>query len=549
MSQDKSGDRELQREIENLTQRIAQLDRKLFDMSSLLQAGKAFDNTLEADPLFTIYTSIVNERFGLDAYAFFVLDDDKEIFQMVRGVGLAEDVGPDFSFPRREGLLWQTILQGRPFSTVDAVGQPRFVVPFQEFNLHVLRSRLFVPLVYHGNVVGLLSIGEKGDRCGYSDEDVDFLGILAEQASVSITTTQLYEKNQRDKAELDKTVKNLSILYNIGRALIHISDLKNLLKFILGQAIETTEAQKGSLMLWDANIGRLVVRVVKGLPDPKVEEAINSGEMECSTFAAGEGVAGQVFVEKEPMIINATDEDKRYEERDASNVNSILCTPLVANDEAIGVINITNKIGARGFSQEDLELLNALANQAAVAINNATLYEMAITDELTKIYIRRFFNLRLEAELKRAKRYGQKLSLAICDLDHFKSVNDNYGHQVGDEVLVQVAALLKSSLREIDVPARYGGEEFGVILPETDMEGALSMAERIRQSVAGATIEGLPKQITISIGLAEAPTHGVEMDELIRAADTALYRAKSEGRNRVCVYQENEKMPEKPEEE
>jgi len=186
----------------------------------------------------------------------------------------------------------------------------------------------------------------------------------------------------------------------------------------------------------------------------------------------GEGIDGKVFQKLKPIIANSTTDDDRYMAREASNVDSILCIPLIASDEPIGVINITNKKNGKKFTHEDVDLLTALGNQAAVAINNATLYEMAITDELTKLYIRRYFNVRLDTEMKRARRYGHKLALAICDLDHFKSVNDTFGHQVGDIVLTKVADMVKMRVREI--------EELPIILPETDYRGAVAMAERRR---------------------------------------------------------------------
>jgi GAF domain-containing protein len=373
-----------------------ELEHRLFDLTNLLQAGRALDNLLGVQELYNVYANIVRERFGADTVALFVMDPAGDRFQLVRSFGLA-DLPNGFSFPRQEGLLWRAILQGKPFSTADSQGTPRFKIPFEQLHLHSLRSQAFVPLNHQGKVVGLLSIGDKQDGDPYEDDELEFLHVLAEDAAVAITTAQLYEKNERDRAELDKTVKNLSILYNIGRALIHINDLKNLLKFILGQATDTTGAQKGSLMLFDQYSGRLVVRVVKGLPDPRTEDAINSGTIICRSFAVGEGIAGQVFQTRLPIIVNATEDDERYVQNDESNVQSILCIPLIAADEAIGVINITNKIGGGGgFSNEDLELMTALGNQAAVAINNAQLYEMAITDELTKLFIRRYFNLKLE---------------------------------------------------------------------------------------------------------------------------------------------------------
>jgi len=442
----------------------------------------------------------------------------------------------DFSFPRQEGLLWRAIMQGKPFATTDSQGAPRFKIPFDQFGLHMLHSALFVPLIQQSRVIGLLSVGEKEDGRVYQEDELQFLQMLAEQAAVSISTANLYEKNERGRAELDKTVKNLSILYNIGRAMIHISDLKNLLRFILGQAIETTEAQKGSLMLFDQNTGRLAVRVVKGLPDLKTEEAINAGTVVCRSFAVGEGIAGRVFQTKQPIIANVTDDDERYVKHDESNVQSILCIPLIASDEAIGVVNITNKIGGRGFISEDLELLTALGNQAAVAISNAQLYELAITDELTKLYIRRYFNARLDGEIRRCQRYGHTMSLVLGDLDHFKDVNDTYGHQMGDLVLQTVAHVLRTNARELDVPARFGGEEFAVILPETDSSGAMVMAERVRKAVEATKVDDLPQTVTISFGIASFPEHGKSTRELIKAADTALYQAKKQGRNRVCSF-------------
>ncbi|MDP8223753.1 MAG: diguanylate cyclase [Candidatus Lernaella stagnicola] len=527
----------LETQLEELRRENYKLDQELFNLTSLLQANKAFDNVLEAREVYVIYTSIVHERFGLKSYALFVMSEDRTAFNMERGFGLPDSLPVDFSFPWHEGLLWQAILQGQPFSVVDNRGKPRFRVPFEQHRLNELDAKYFLPLVHGGEVVGFLAVGKKEDGTTLSDNDIEFLATLSSHAAVSMKTTMLYEKNQQDKTELDKMVKNLSMLYDIGAAMIHISDLKKLLKFILGEAINTTASQKGSLMLYDTATQRLMVRVVKGLPDKRDEEAINNGERECTSFAVGEGIAGRVFETKKAIIVNSADKDDRYESHEQSNVVSILCLPLVAADEPIGVINITNKKDGKPFTPEDLELLTAMANQAAVAINNATLYEMAITDELTKIYIRRFFNIRLAAELKRAERYGKRVSVAICDLDKFKSVNDTYGHDVGDSTLIKIADVLRTRVREVDTPARFGGEEFSVVFPETGVEGASAVAERVREAVAEAEVPGLPRKVTISIGIASFPDHASDSAGLIRAADIALYKAKHGGRNRVCIYE------------
>ncbi|MBN2705215.1 MAG: GGDEF domain-containing protein [Deltaproteobacteria bacterium] len=172
---------------------------------------------------------------------------------------------------------------------------------------------------------------------------------------------------------------------------------------------------------------------------------------------------------------------------------------------------------------------------------------LSLTDFLTGLYNTRYFSSRLKEEVSRSRRHRTHLSLIFCDIDFFKKVNDQYGHQVGDLVLKEVARLLISRVEEIkivarlrksDVVARYGGEEFVVILPETDKENAALVAERMRQAVAGHVFTGGEEKIsiTMSFGVAEYPQDGGNSDELIGCADAAMYQAKKSGRNRVVVY-------------
>lgn len=172
---------------------------------------------------------------------------------------------------------------------------------------------------------------------------------------------------------------------------------------------------------------------------------------------------------------------------------------------------------------------------------NQQLYQLAITDSLTRLVNRRHFMERLNAEFARAKRFEGRLGYLICDIDHFKKVNDNYGHSVGDRVLKQVSTILASVIRSIDMAGRYGGEEFVLLLPETGRKGALFVAEKVRRTVEEFDFSPRdedelpgPQHLTISIGAATFPESNVETTErLIEAADQALYRAKENGRNRV----------------
>ncbi len=169
------------------------------------------------------------------------------------------------------------------------------------------------------------------------------------------------------------------------------------------------------------------------------------------------------------------------------------------------------------------------------------LEEQSVTDALTGLKNRRFFDERLHEEFRRAQRYGDYLALIMIDLDHFKEVNDRYGHPAGDEVLREAAALIRSSIREPDICSRYGGEEFAAILPKTHMSGALAVAERIWRALEGkeyAVQRASGIRVTASLGVAFYPSKDISSgDLLLRFADQALYQAKRAGRNTICLYQ------------
>jgi len=152
---------------------------------------------------------------------------------------------------------------------------------------------------------------------------------------------------------------------------------------------------------------------------------------------------------------------------------------------------------------------------------------------LTGIFNRRFFELRIGAELERARRYNGSLAVIMVDIDHFKRLNDEFGHLLGDEVLRQVSSVFSQQLRKVDVVCRYGGEEFALLLPQTTMEQALGVADKLRREIAAWQFPGVPRPVTISAGTAAFPIHGTTRDEVVKAADAALYAAKQAGRN--CV--------------
>jgi len=180
-------------------------------------------------------------------------------------------------------------------------------------------------------------------------------------------------------------------------------------------------------------------------------------------------------------------------------------------------------------------MLKAVADQAAVAINKAQLWDMAVTDSLTGLYVRRYFMVKLQEELLRAERYTNILSIVMADLDGFKNINDTYGHDTGDRVLRAIGQFLQQNIRDVDVVARYGGDEFVIMIPEAAQDAAYILSERLRKQFSELKFENLAP-ITVSLGIATYPLDGSELEDLIKKADSAMYAAKRAGRNKVVKY-------------
>jgi|GEM_PF-453614 len=220
------------------------------------------------------------------------------------------------------------------------------------------------------------------------------------------------------------------------------------------------------------------------------------------------------------------------------SITSGLIVPLVMRTRVLGALFLQDMDVAREWSIDDISLIGSLADNLSVAIENAELHQererQAVTDGLTGVANRRAFNDSLQKEFERAKRYDQPLSLIVIDLDFLKKINDKYGHMAGDEAIRAIGQVLRQSSRSIDFPARYGGEEFCLLLPNTEIDMAEQLAERLRRLINEVTIEG-HGAISASLGVASFPLHAESSDTLFLKADEALYCAKTGGRNCVRI--------------
>lgn len=359
----------------------------------------------------------------------------------------------------------------------------------------------------------------------------------------------------------DELRRNLT---RLGDTLSSTHDLGRILEVILETAMASVRAEGGALFLYTPGRQELELHVGRGLEGrvrpglaaggsagtgqsapagapPAAEDApiVAGGAPSPVRVRVGEGVTGRVAVTADPVrgLVGTGPERVRLA-ADEPSCESLISVPLRSSGRVIGVLNLYDRVDAESFDEQDLSTIQSFAAQATVAIDNVLLHQeaqrLSITDGLTGLWNYRYLRLALNREVERATRFQRSLSVLLLDLDRFKVVNDRYGHQRGDAVLIEVAARVRAVIREVDVFARYGGEEFLLILPETDVTGAELLAARIGRAVRERPFGGpdeVPIQMTTSVGIAVFPHQGRTPQALVRNADRALYVAKAAGRD------------------
>ncbi len=538
-------------QVEQWRKRATGLDNQVFQMRTLLQSGKGFSEALSIATLLDAFMAVCRERYGVVNSAVMLLDDldPDNVFYRVRSYhGLADQFIDSqgleeelllFKLPHDQGMLWQVVHQGEVFSVRDMAGIPRFTTAFEHWDLEVLKSDVWVPLIRGGEVLGILTLGPCEDGSQIDASEYSFLEEIAAVAATNIDSTLKYEKNAR-------ILSNLRTLYDVNQQLANVNDFKQLSIETLATAVNALQAQKANLMLFNRETEKLEIKVVWGNIPKETRDAINEGRMETRPFALGEGVSGRSAQIRKPVRLN---DRSKISQVGRNLVYCILAVPMVYGGEVVGVMTLTNKVKTRDedgnleldilgrYGEDDEQLLLSLADQAAVNLHKAKLYTESITDRLTGLYNARHFESRLEGCIESSLHQDTPLSLAVTDIDHFKKFNDTYGHQAGDFVLAQTAQLLRTMVRDssLDAAFRYGGEEFCMLMPQTAMTEATALMEQYRQRIEESEFhyEGQTLKVTVSIGLSCCPVDGHSRAPLFEAADQALYEAKSSGRNRV----------------
>ncbi|MFC5469904.1 sensor domain-containing diguanylate cyclase [Cohnella suwonensis] len=375
------------------------------------------------------------------------------------------------------------------------------------------RHRLALPLSGKQGVYGVLRLDLPVNE--FDEADINFLSMLAGSAGAAFEKAKMHE-------QANVLVGELRLINELTQRLNSSLKLSDTMQFASAELLHIFHSDFCCILQLDAIAQQFVVM------------SANVAEMIGETYSKDYGFCGVMWSTKEPIILSdycsATPVASQL--MDVTHSRSLLASPLLLNGEVIGAVMITKR-EANHFSYDNYKLLQVLSAHLGLAMSNATLHaavrRMVITDNLTGLYARHYLNERIGRKQLR----DSSGSLIVVDIDHFKRINDTYGHQVGDNILIHVSEIIRTSIRDSDIAARWGGEELAIYLPLLGLEQTERVAERIRQRVEFET----NPQVTVSCGISEwrLADDKVSVESLFYKADMALYEAKHQGRNCIVV--------------
>jgi two-component system, cell cycle response regulator len=465
-----------------------------------------------------------------DSVALLWLDDDGERLRLKEIVSDADDIGEPRTL-ESAGVLAAVVRDRAPLlCAVTKPGQ----IPYYEGG-RAGQAVVAVPVLDGMHLRGVVC----ADRGAPFDErDRDLLADAGLQLLRAVQAEQVFRAVERAKYEHER-------FYQATARLARALSPEQVMETAFDAAAAIAEFDAAVIALYDREHGRHRVAAIRVAPGG--EGVIDPAVLTGLEFKDNAGLASMVVKNRhylpaagEPREVSAPIYTKRIKLDEA---RSLLVLPLLSADEPVGTLMLCARADKR-FTKDVREMLAVIANQVAVSLENGLLYRkmetMATTDGLTGLTNHRSFQERFGDLLERAARHSHRAAVLLCDVDHFKKVNDNFGHPIGDEVLRRVAKVLQEVARKIDITARYGGEEFAVVLDNADVHQARTVAERIRLEIGKLVVETEkgPLSVTESIGVAAFPEDGRDRATLIERADLALYHAKHTGRNRVVTYQE-----------
>ncbi|HTK95582.1 MAG TPA: diguanylate cyclase [Terriglobales bacterium] len=496
---------------------VRESQRRSREYQLLTQIGQAVSSRLDADEVLRDIYKGLSQLF--DVHNFYVVfrEGGELRFELEVDEGAVREKR---SRKWANGISEYIIGSGKPLLAREEMNALRArinVIPMGRPS----RSFCGVPIFRNGEPVGVMAVLNYEREHAFGERDLHVLETAAGQLAVAIENARLF-------AEEQQRARYLAFLNNVSKTAISTDDAERMLEEIVREIREHFHYDHIGIGILDYNTKEIEIKA----------EAGAKTKLQGKRVPLGVGILGRVARANEMALQQGGNASHLLGVLPDSR--SVLCMPLTYGETLLGVLNIEDT-RENAFAQQEVLILQTFADLLATALHNAFIFQkmqqQSITDGLTGIKTRRYFSESLSAEWKRASRSGRPFSVVLIDLDKFKQVNDTMGHLEGDLVLTRVGRLLEQKCRQSNVVARYGGDEFVVLMPETSIEQAQILAERLRLWIATDPMLN-ERRITGSFGVATFPVHGASIEDIIRVADAGMYVSKRAGGNRVSTVEE-----------
>ncbi len=478
------------------------------------QLNQAFQNKRE---LLESALPVLRNLFKLDRIYFFDWQQERAILslRMMCKKEYCMDKQEDISVISEPAFLKQLLREGIADSTDLSYPAIYVLVKWQRPSMELKGGEVHT---YMQEKVGVLRLERFKKTHGFSSQEKELIMALGQEISHNLRNTEIDQaKNQRLNVSTA-----LNALSTVFASSLRLNDG---LELILQGVQKYFRFDRVRLYLTDSYARRIKSALCVDISGQVVHHN-----------------AGEISEQEQGLLKEVFDSAATYR-----STRSVIYIPLKVQRSKVGFLAFDNVLSRRHIGYLDFISLQQFASQMALAIDNARLFErvqeLSNYDELTRLPVRRYFNEKFAEEIYRAKRFGLTLSLLIMDIDFFKQINDNYGHQIGDWALQEVSRIIRSSLRQTDVPCRFGGDEMVIMLPSTNSEESKIIAKRLKERINALTLPtkytgGEEIHISISQGIASYPTDASNAEELLSKADQALYVVKKNGRGFFAVYRE-----------
>ncbi len=491
--------------------------RQTKEYKLLTQIGQAISSRLDQQEVLRTVQKELGQIFDTSNFYVAFQEGDHIVFHLDVEGGNAQLLRKR---PVANGLTEYILRTGQPLLIRSDLNRARERLGVTFTPQRPARSFCGVPILVNGKASGVMVAMSMDREHVFQQRDLDVLKTAAGQVSVAIENARLFAEEQRRS-------RQFAFLNSVSKTAISSEHAEQMLAEIVGHIQKNFHFDHIGIGILDYATKEIEIRA----------EAGSTAREKGKKIPVSTGIVGRVARTGETAVVDVVEEGQHGL---LPSSRSVLCIPITYGESLLGVLNVESEQEA-AFSQEDQLVMNTLADLLATALHNSFVFQklqqQSITDGLTSIKTRRFFWEALSGEWKRASRSGRPFSVVLVDLDKFKEVNDSFGHMEGDLVLARVGRLLEQKCRQSNVVARYGGDEFVILMPETGVEQAQILAERLRLWLATDPMLS-EHHITGSFGVATFPLHGFSAEDIIRVADAGMYVSKRAGGDRVSTAED-----------